>query len=61
MIIRHRRHGSGCWFFSGAHDKATKEFRIISEKRVFESYKLHSYDTCVKSRTMITTKVWEKS
>ena len=61
MIIRHRRHGSGCWFFSGAHDKATKEFRIISKKRVSKSYKLYSYNTCVKGRTMIRTIVWEKS
>ena len=48
-------------FFSGAHDKTAKEFRKISEKRVSDGWKLHSYDTCVQGKTMITTIVWEKS
>ena len=47
-------------FFAGAHEKTAKEFRKISEKRVSDGWKLHSYDTCVQGKTMITTIVWEK-
>ena len=48
-------------FFSGAHEKTAKEFSKISEKRVSDGWTLHSYDTCVQGKTMITTIVWEKS
>ena len=48
-------------WFSGAHDKTAKEFKKISEKRVSDGWKLHSYDTVAQGKTMITTIVWEKS
>ena len=46
--------------FSGGHDKLAKEFKKVSEKRVKNGWKLHSYDTVAQGDTMYATVIWEK-
>tara|TARA_B100000925_G_scaffold286590_1_gene264559 strand:+ start:1328 stop:1510 length:183 start_codon:yes stop_codon:yes gene_type:complete len=47
-------------FFSGGHEKLAKQFQKISQKRVADGWKLHSYDTCVQGKTMYATLVWQR-